>query len=357
MNAQINGINPLRFTVVVPVFNCSSYIGPCIESVLSQDYKDLELIIVDDGSTDDSYAISCGYSLADARVKVIQKENGGPFSARLAAYPAVTGDYVLHVDADDLLAPHALSCLAKVISCYPVDVVFFELSYDENFVSTERRFPFVDSKFFGSEKKAEYLNLVFSESCCLNSMCLKAIKTELLKGVEYPTNMRGVISGEDLLQSLYVLSESHSAYYLSDALYYYRENPAGTTLTFRYSDLADYEVIYRDFRELLLSYQDVPGFVLTETDNNRHLIFSCFRFLQNAARQGAVTFFRASDLVQSSKDLAIALRDDSAKKGLRTDAALIIPLVLGNSKRLAYMILSIENGLHKFLSRGGRKRH
>ena len=168
--------------------------------------------------------------------------------------------------------------------------------------------------------------------------------------------MQGMISGEDLLQSLYVLNEACSAYYLDDALYYYRENPTGTTSSFRYSDLADYEVFYRDFRELLRGYCTVPGFELTETDNDRSFIFGSFRFLQNAARRGAPTFSRAADIVRNSKDLADALCNASAKKGLRLDASLIIPLVLGNSYRLAYVLLSIENRLHE-LSSGGRRRY
>ena len=347
---------PLLFSVVVPVFNCREYIGRCIESVVSQDYGSFELIVVDDGSTDDSYEICSKYSAVDRRVKTIKKENGGPFSARLAAYPHVVGDYVLHIDADDALAPWALSRLAEAIAHQPVDVVFFEFSQDEDFGSVERRFPFPDATFFGPREKAEYLNLVFSRSYCLNSMCSKAIKADLLKGTEYPPNMQGMISGEDLLQSLYVLNEACSAYYLGDALYYYRENPTGTTSTFRYSDLADYEVFYRDFRELLRSYCTVPGFALTETDNDRSFIFGSFRFLQNAARRGAPTFSRAADIVRNSKDLADALRNASAKKGLRLDASLIIPLVLGNSDRLAYVLLSIENRLHE-LSSGGRRRH
>lgn len=357
MNAQIDGTNFLRFTVVVPVFNCSNYIGHCIESILTQNYDNLELLIVDDGSTDDSYEICCRYSLTDARVRVIRKENGGPLSARLAAYPYTNGDYVLHVDADDALAPYALSRLAEVISRHSVDVVFFEFSLDEDFAHIERRFPFPESTFFGSEEKSEYLNLALSNSCCLNTMWSKAIKADYLTGLECPADMRSMVTGEDLLQSLYILNETSTAYYLNETLYYYRENPTGTTGTFRYGDHKDHEVFYRRFHELLDCFCAVPGFVLTDTDNDRDFMLSCFRYLQKAARQGASVFSRASDIVRNSKALTDALRNESAKKSLRSDAVCILSLVTGNSNRLAYTILVFENGLHDLVSRRNRKHH
>lgn len=114
MDAHL-GDKPLVFSVVVPVYNSQEFVERCIDSVLSQEHEALELILVDDGSTDDSFEICSSYSAADQRVRVIKKENGGPFSARLAAYPYVTGDYVLHVDADDILAPWALAHLADAI--------------------------------------------------------------------------------------------------------------------------------------------------------------------------------------------------------------------------------------------------
>ncbi len=339
------------FSVVVPVYNCDRYINSCIKSILSQDYDGIELILVDDGSVDSSFDICCEYEAADPRVRVIQKANGGPFSARLAAYPHVNGDYVLHVDADDCLAPHALSRLAKVVTRYAVDIVFFDFSHDKDFRSAERRFPYPDSILFGPDTKAEYLNLIFSDSHCLNAMWSKAIKADVLKQVDYPTNMQGMVSGEDLLQSLYILRRVTSAYYLRDVLYYYRENPMGTTSTFRYSDLLDCEILHKDFYELLHSYRSVPGFVLSETDNDRRFIFSCFRFLQNAGRQGKSVFLRASDMVRALKSLSCAFGNASARKGLRLDVVPVVFLVMNNMDWLAYAILLAENNLHELLTR------
>lgn len=74
--------NLKKITVIIPVYNVEDYVGRCIESVISQDYYDLEILIVDDGSTDDSGKICDEYAVKDSRIKVIHKVNGGLSSAR-----------------------------------------------------------------------------------------------------------------------------------------------------------------------------------------------------------------------------------------------------------------------------------
>lgn len=340
MKSQIN--NPPSFSVVVPVFNCSEYVGFCIDSILSQNYEKFDLILVDDGSNDGSYEICCRYSASDSRVRAIRKENGGPFSARLAAYPYITGDYVLHVDADDALAPKALSRLADIVSCYAVDIVFYEFSRDKDFRSVEHRFPFAESRSFDFESRAEYLNLAFSNSACLNTMWSKAVRADLLRDTSYPQNMSEMVSGEDHLQSLYILSKARSAYYYCEPLYYYRYNSTGITATFRYSDLRDHEILYEDFGELLGFYRTIPGFALTEADNDRHLILSCFHYLRSAAKDELAVFLRACNLVRGSSSLAKALGSRHANKGLRTDANLAIFLVRHNLDLLCHGLLTLE---------------
>lgn len=335
----------LRFSVVVPAYNCEKHIGECIESILSQDYPEFQLIIVNDGSTDNTFDICKKYANNESRLTLINKMNGGPFSARKEAYSYLKSDYTIHVDADDVLAPWALSRLASAIASSSADIIFYEISKDSDFLENEHRFPFTNNSYFGPETKYKFLNLVFSPSFCLNSMCSKAIRTELLRSVSYPLNMEGMISGEDLLQSIYILKEAESAYYIEDALYYYRENSAGTTNTFRNSDLSDYEIFYEDFRCLLDNLSSIPGFKLRNVDNDHSLIFGCFRYLQNASRHSSTAFFDSASLVRNSANLVTALSNVPAKKGLRPDAVFVLNCVLGKHDRLAYVFLNLENRL------------
>lgn len=94
-------------SIIVPIYNAEKYIHRCIDSILNQTYKELEVILVDDGSKDSSGAIIDAYSELDFRVKVIHKPNGGVSSARNIGLDNATGEFVAFVDADDYLAPNA----------------------------------------------------------------------------------------------------------------------------------------------------------------------------------------------------------------------------------------------------------
>ena len=98
-------------SVLIPVYNVESYLARCIESVLKQDFQDWEMILVDDGSPDDSGAICDEYAKKDARIKVVHKENGGLVSARREGFLRSTGEYLVFLDSDDTLAEGALSVL------------------------------------------------------------------------------------------------------------------------------------------------------------------------------------------------------------------------------------------------------
>lgn len=92
-------------SVIVPVYNAEKYLDRCVESIVAQTYKNLEIILVDDGSTDNSPAICDAWAKKDSRIRVIHKKNGGVSSARNAGLDACTGDYIGFADADDWMEP------------------------------------------------------------------------------------------------------------------------------------------------------------------------------------------------------------------------------------------------------------
>ena len=94
-----------KVSVIVPVYNAEKYLQECVDSILRQTLTDLELILVDDGSTDSSPAICDRYAEQDARVQVIHKPNGRAASARNAGLRAASGEYVAFVDSDDWISP------------------------------------------------------------------------------------------------------------------------------------------------------------------------------------------------------------------------------------------------------------
>lgn len=111
------------FSLIVSIYKVEKYLSKCIESILSQTYKDFELILVDDGSPDNCPLICDKFSLKDSRVKVIHKTNGGLISTRKAGLEAAKGDYICFVDGDDFLSVDMLEHYNKVLKEQKVDLI------------------------------------------------------------------------------------------------------------------------------------------------------------------------------------------------------------------------------------------
>lgn len=105
--------NFYKISVIIPVYNKEQYLEQCIDSVILQTYKNIELILVDDASTDESAAICDRYASQDGRIKVIHKENGGPTSACVAGMAAAKGDYYMFIDCDDYVDTQMLQEMSK----------------------------------------------------------------------------------------------------------------------------------------------------------------------------------------------------------------------------------------------------
>lgn len=122
-----------KVSVVVPIYNVEQYLNKCIESIVDQTYEDLEIILVDDGSTDSSPSICDEWKKKDKRVVVIHKENGGLSSARNAGLEVATGDYIMFEDSDDWLELDIVEkCVARIENDKSDLVIFGYKKVDEN---------------------------------------------------------------------------------------------------------------------------------------------------------------------------------------------------------------------------------
>lgn len=113
----------LLISIIVPIYNVSSYLQECLESILSQDYPFLEIILVDDGSTDDSGKICDEYAKRDSRIRVIHQPNGGAAAAKNAGLRAASGEYLSFVDSDDFLEPGAYAHMVQLMEVHEADIV------------------------------------------------------------------------------------------------------------------------------------------------------------------------------------------------------------------------------------------
>lgn len=112
-----------HISIIIPIFNIAPYLDRCINSVCAQTYRNLQIILVDDGSTDGSSEICDRYAGMDARITVIHKENGGLVSARKAGLRAATGEYVAYVDGDDWVEPELYERMMEEMRDVTVDLV------------------------------------------------------------------------------------------------------------------------------------------------------------------------------------------------------------------------------------------
>ena len=117
--------NKPKISVIIPVYNTEKYLRTCLDSLLIQDYKDIEYILIDDGSTDSSLEICNEYKNKDARFVVYHKENGGPSSARNLALSIAKGEYITFVDSDDYIEPGAYIKLNELINKEQPDIIVF----------------------------------------------------------------------------------------------------------------------------------------------------------------------------------------------------------------------------------------
>ena len=206
-------------TIIVPIYNVEKYLEKCVESILSQTYKNIEIILVNDGSTDGSLDICKRYADLDKRIRIIDKRNGGLSDARNAGLDAAHGEFVGFVDSDDWIAEEMYQRLVTACEMYHADMsackmkrVNAETIQDEEHDS---------SCICLSQKEAIQAQVTQDKNIDMNvSVCCKLFRRDLIgdgrfqKGVHY----------EDILFSINILQEVNKCAYDPTALYYYRQN-------------------------------------------------------------------------------------------------------------------------------------
>ena len=115
-------------TVIVPVYNVEKYLRECIDSILAQTYPNVELILVDDGSKDNSGKICDEYATTNPNVIVIHSKNGGLSAARNKGLDKARGEFIMFVDSDDFIDSNTIDALYELYCCYGADVVGSQLS-------------------------------------------------------------------------------------------------------------------------------------------------------------------------------------------------------------------------------------
>lgn len=226
----------MKFSVLVPVYNVEKYLEQCINSVLSQTFQDYELILVDDGSKDESGLICDEFAKKHPdKIKVVHKENQGLISARRVGIANATGDFCIFVDSDDFIEPDLLENLESYLKQDDaLDMILYSFYYNRNGEREERKRYIAQNESFweGDEKKELYEKLLYTTD--ITSIWTKAIRTSILKSDETDyTQYYGKNMAEDLLQSLYPMTVARKILFIEKPLYAYRINTESISHSYR----------------------------------------------------------------------------------------------------------------------------
>ena len=241
-------------SVIVPVYNSSQFIHKCIQSILNQTYRNIELILVDDGSIDDSGHICDEYANSDDRVKVIHKSNGGLVSARKAGITDSKGEYILYIDGDDWIESGLIkSYLDTIIKC---DADMVVSSHIVNLEGRADEFKnTLPIGYYDKDRliKEVYPNMIytgkFSQFGIFSYSWGKLYKRHIV--LENQLRIREDITiGEDALCVYPSLIDANSIVILDQPYYNYRQRADSLIKTLRSIDISKMQSVYDDLKEI-----------------------------------------------------------------------------------------------------------
>lgn len=271
----------IKVSIIVPVYNSEKYLRRCLDSIIGQTLKEIEIICVNDGSTDSSPQILEEYANEDSRIKVMHKENGGAGSARKAGESLAQGQYLGYVDSDDWVEPEMYERLYKSACDNNVEIVTSGYFYEGDYVTVH--FDMVDagiyrddgitclrdSTFYRMEKKGPGLSAY---------LFCKLFAKNLVSRLKYMVP-DSITMAEDKMFLLSCILECNSAMVLKEAYYHYMINPSSVVHTINRNYLLNVNEVY----QYLLKLYQHPNF----TENMR---IQSELFVTNLLVKGINTF-------------------------------------------------------------------
>ena len=243
-----------KISVIVPVYNVEKYLPRCIDSILSQTFKDFELLLIDDGSPDNCGNICDEYAIKDSRVKVIHKQNGGVSSARNVGIENAKGEWITYIDADDYIEQGFLSIPEDATE--DLLIQNYKVLYDNDYTDTKFINEVIEQLQYSSHVGMHIVDRIFRVPWAkFFKRCLIVDNSILFA--------QGVKIGEDTLFMLEYLCHSKSIQYLSTSSYVYRKEGSGLTHKYLMPAYRSVEI----FRLLVEKYKQL------KVDSTEYLVF------------------------------------------------------------------------------------
>lgn len=226
---KVSNKNPL-ISVIVPVYNTEKYLSECIDSIINQTYKNLEIILIDDGSPDDCGSICDNYAKKDKRIKVYHNKNNGVSYTRNFGISKATGDYIGFIDSDDFISEKMYEILLKNIIDNNADVSICDISRKVGNIQTDKLEKII---LYNQDQYLKKFFRINSQTCEYYPVN-KLYKKDVIVDDMFPRKYK---EGEDAFAILKVIFKSKTIVYTPINLYYYRKNENSVTSRFSETDL------------------------------------------------------------------------------------------------------------------------
>ena len=242
-------MNNQLISVVIPVYNPGKHLYRCLDSIVDQTYKNLQIILVDDGSTDGSSEVCDKYAEADSRIICVHQPNSGVSSARNKGLELATGEYLHFPDSDDYLAEDTYERLIDQIDDCDAIVFEYYVEYPDKSIQHTQN----DGQY-GVFNNVDSIIRLFSG---FHFVCTKLIKKQLSEGIGFRTD---ILRGEDTLFASQILARAKKVKFIPDPFYFYvQSEDSATRGSFRKSQLTitklyqAYESLFQGFPEKVIN--------------------------------------------------------------------------------------------------------
>lgn len=270
-----------KISIIIPVYNCEDTLDNCVSSVLNQTYKDFELILVNDGSKDNSQAIAKRIKESDKRVSLYSKDNGGASSARNFGIKKSSGDYIMFIDADDYISSNCLELFVNNLK-EDIDCIFGRLNRVDNLnniinISQEETKPQIFEEQQIIELRKNLLQEFLPKIDYFRGPVCKLYRKSIILENDIQFDEK-ITHGEDCLFNSMFFSKCKKAIFVDAKLYHYYANPKSITNRLNTNIISNYEYQFSKLYEIIESEQELHAYFYNYVFARLRNIFSLYIF-------------------------------------------------------------------------------
>jgi len=298
-------------SIIVPIYKVENYLEKCLESIITQTYKNLQIILIDDGSPDGCGKICDEYAIKDPRIIVIHQKNKGLSAARNVGFEKVQGKYIGFVDSDDYIAEDMYESLVDAIEKYNTDISMCSYYKVENNIVAKAEYPEIKDRVYS---KNEALKELLLDHKIQNYVWNKLYKRDLFANIKFPDGKEF----EDIATIFYVFERINSIVKISQTKYFYVMRPESIVNDLTRKTINNY--LEFNIKRYLYIDKKYPNLKLY---NDYNLVVSTVQAFYDAINLKDAEFLRSSNfkklytkfksLIKKEGSSLLSLMDDESK--------------------------------------------